>query len=278
MNTTPDVPRLRLPRSGRWLPSPSPMLAAALSPAPAKTGVPAGSPVAAAASAWTVPTWSCDAWTGGNSDLSMPTASRMPSAQSPRCRSKQPVPAASLGSVAKFPVSRNASQSLGSSTCCVRSKAPGSCSRSQSSLGSWKPVTAGLPVRRISSASPTAQPGGLGGGTLIVPQDRVVNGLTRSVHSDQAVHLTGERHAQQLLPLSGCQQFTADLTERLVPGDGLLLAPAGPGGEQRIGPLSARVLAPLRVDQHTLKRSRAQVDTQDVSHRQRTPSSSSTVS
>ena len=64
------------------------------------------------------------------------------------------MPEASAASVACSPVSRKRMKSLGSRSCASRAAASGSCRRSQSSLGAWKPVLARLPVIAITPLAP----------------------------------------------------------------------------------------------------------------------------
>ena len=63
---TPDVPILRLPRFKLLAEMPKPIAAAALSPPPATTGNPAGSPTRAAISDFSLPAIAVDLTTEGN--------------------------------------------------------------------------------------------------------------------------------------------------------------------------------------------------------------------
>ncbi len=80
-------------------------------------------------------------------------AARAASHQSRRPTSSHSVPDASEQSVANSPVSCSRNQSLGSSTCVVRAKICGSCSRTQSSFGAVNPGIARLPATRCSAGN-----------------------------------------------------------------------------------------------------------------------------
>ena len=86
--------------------TPIPSAPQALSAPPAATGVPAGRPVASAASAVTSPMTSDDSWTGGSQSRGMRRASSIGSDQERRLTSKRSVPEASEVSVERLPVIR----------------------------------------------------------------------------------------------------------------------------------------------------------------------------
>ena len=103
-NTTPDVPSDSATRPGTTAPTPTAF--AAWSPPPAMTGVPARSPVAAAASAVTMPVTSGPSNVGGIHAGSMPSAASITGDQSRAARSNRIVPAPSALSIAYAPVRR----------------------------------------------------------------------------------------------------------------------------------------------------------------------------
>ena len=102
-NTTPEVPMVvnALPSST----TPVPTAAAALSPAPPTTMVPAARPVRFAASSEMTPVTSGDSYTFGKSALSISSFSSTSSLQQRFGTSKSCMPEASETSVAKSPVS-----------------------------------------------------------------------------------------------------------------------------------------------------------------------------
>ena len=103
-NTTPEVPSDSAIRPG--LTTPTPTALAAWSPPPATTGVPARSPVAAAADTDTAPVTSGPSNVGGIQPGSIPSASSISGDQSRAARSNRIVPDPPALSIAKSPVSR----------------------------------------------------------------------------------------------------------------------------------------------------------------------------
>ena len=101
--TTPLVPNVvnAIPSST----VPVPTAAAALSPAPPTTGVPAGTPQSSAALALTFPVISGDSYTFARSEGSMPSLESTSSDHLRFGTSKSCIPEASLTSVANSPVS-----------------------------------------------------------------------------------------------------------------------------------------------------------------------------
>ena len=91
--TTPDVPSESATVPDETAPTPTAL--ADWSPPPATTGVPARSPVAAAAAAVMVPVTSGPSKVGGIQAGSMPRAARISGDQSRAARSKSRVPAPS---------------------------------------------------------------------------------------------------------------------------------------------------------------------------------------
>ena len=87
--------------------TPTPTAAAALSPPPAATGSPRGSPSSSATSSRTVPVASGPSYTRGSHDRGISSAARISSDQSRARTSSSSVPAASDASVARSPVSSN---------------------------------------------------------------------------------------------------------------------------------------------------------------------------
>ena len=103
--TTPEVPSDSATTPGSTAPTPTAF--AAWSPPPATTGVPARRPVAAAASAVSVPVTSGPSNVGGIQAGSMRSASSTSPDQSRAARSKSIVPEPSALSMACPPVSRS---------------------------------------------------------------------------------------------------------------------------------------------------------------------------
>ena len=83
---------------------------------------------------------------------------------------------------------------MGSRTWATRAQTSGSWSRTQTSFGAVKPVSASLPVIATSRSGPTSSriSVALGAGPLVVPEDRRPEDLVRRVEQDGAVHLAGE--------------------------------------------------------------------------------------
>ena len=104
-NVTPDVPSDRATTPASTAPVPTAF--AAWSPPPATTGVPARSPVAAAAVAPTVPVTTGPSNVGGSQAGSIRSAATTSGDQSRAARSKRIVPAPSALSIAWSPVSRS---------------------------------------------------------------------------------------------------------------------------------------------------------------------------
>ena len=102
--TTPEVPRVSETTPGRTAPAPT--APAAWSPPPAITGVPAFSPVSAAASAVTVPVVSGPSNVGGSQSAGMSSFWRTSFDQVRALRSKRMVPDPSALSIAASPVRR----------------------------------------------------------------------------------------------------------------------------------------------------------------------------
>ena len=100
---TPDVPSESAVVPGATAPTPTPL--ADWSPPPATTGVPARSPVSAAAASVTRPVTSGPSNVRGSQDAGMPNASSTTGDQSRAARSSSSVPAASALSIACSPVS-----------------------------------------------------------------------------------------------------------------------------------------------------------------------------
>ena len=103
-STVPDVPQLAT--ASPAVTAPTPAAPHALSAPPPTTGVPSGNPVAAAASALTVPSTSDDPPTAGTIECGRPTASRISVLHRSRAVSYISVADASDGSVASAPVRR----------------------------------------------------------------------------------------------------------------------------------------------------------------------------
>ena len=103
-NTTPEVPSVVNARPSSTTPMPT--AAAALSPAPATTGVPSRRPVASAASREMRPATSHDSKSSGRSERSMSSASSTSSLQRRFATSSRFMPDASDTSAAYAPVSR----------------------------------------------------------------------------------------------------------------------------------------------------------------------------
>src|SRR5690606_30852734 len=93
VSTTPEEPMLERNTPSRTIPAPT--APQVLSAPPATTGVPSTRPVAAAASAVTLPATSKDCNTGGKSSRLIPKASSTGWDHSPLATSKRRVPAAS---------------------------------------------------------------------------------------------------------------------------------------------------------------------------------------
>ena len=135
--------------------TPTPIAAAALSPPPAATGSPRGSPSASAAASRSLPAGSVPSRTAGSQARGISSASSSSSDQSRARTSSSSVPDASEASVARSPVRRRRTWSFGSRTVRTRAATSGSSSSSQRTLGAWNPVRAGLPATSRSRAAPT---------------------------------------------------------------------------------------------------------------------------
>ena len=142
-NSTPLVPIELESRPGRV--TPVPIAAAALSPPPAATGMPAGSPTAVATSSLTRPARSGPSITRGSHSGGIAEGVEHLRGPGPRPEIQEER-AGGVGGVGReLPGQAEADVVLGQQHVLHRANPSGSSSRSHRTLGAWKPVRAGLP-------------------------------------------------------------------------------------------------------------------------------------